>query len=83
MVLLRCLSMCKSLIPAFTWSLGPLAMRPDMIDDAKEMLSTADPAWVVDLSAEAVPGMTIHEMGAARMGKDPKTSVFKQIQPMS
>jgi len=55
-----------------------LAMKDDMINDAKEMLSTANPIWSADVSAPAVPGMTIHEMGTARMGNDPKTSVLNK-----
>ena len=55
-----------------------LAMKYDMINDAKEMLGTAKPAWVADVSAAAVPGMTIHEMGTARMGDDPKVSVLNK-----
>ena len=55
-----------------------LAMKDDMIKDAREMLGTANPAWVADVSAPAIPGMTIHEMGTARMGNDPKTSVLNK-----
>jgi glucoside 3-dehydrogenase (cytochrome c) catalytic subunit len=55
-----------------------LAMKDDMINDAKEMLATANPIWTADVSAPAVPGMTIHEMGTARMGNDPKTSVLNK-----
>jgi len=54
------------------------AMRADMINDAKEMLNTANPVSLVDVSSDSVPGMTIHEMGTARMGNDPKTSVLNK-----
>jgi len=54
------------------------AMKDEMINDAKEMLATGNPIWSVDISAPAVPGMTIHEMGTARMGNDPKTSVLNK-----
>jgi len=55
------------------------AMHDDMINDAKEMLSAGDPEWVVDINDPSVPGMTIHEMGTARMGNDPKTSVLNKF----
>ena len=55
------------------------AMRDDMINDAKEMLSAGDPEWVVGINDPSVPGMTIHEMGTARMGNDPKTSVLNKF----
>jgi len=55
------------------------AMRDDMINDAKEMLSAADPEWVVEINDPSVPGMTIHEMGTARMGNDPKTSLLNKF----
>jgi choline dehydrogenase-like flavoprotein len=55
-----------------------LKMRVDMLNDAKEML---DAAGVKDIHArDANPylGRGIHEMGTARMGKDPKTSVLNK-----
>jgi len=55
------------------------AMRDDMINDAKEMLGAGDPEWVVEINDPSVPGMTIHEMGTARMGSDPKTSVLNKF----
>ena len=54
------------------------AMREDMINDAKEMLATAGPVSISGINDESVPGMTIHEMGTARMGNDPKTSVLNK-----
>jgi len=52
------------------------AMKEDMINSAKEMLSSGGPKWVAEIDGPSVPGNTIHEMGTARMGKDPKTSVL-------
>jgi choline dehydrogenase-like flavoprotein len=51
-------------------------MRKDMANDAVEMLAAAGFRDV--RSADSVPGvgLAIHEMGAARMGRDPKTSVL-------
>jgi choline dehydrogenase-like flavoprotein len=51
-------------------------MRKDMMEDAKEMLEMAGVKEVNSWDAGYAPGMGIHEMGTARMGKDPKTSVL-------
>ena len=50
-------------------------MRKAMIDDAKEMLQAAGLKNVYGFDNGYAMGMGIHEMGTARMGKDPKTSV--------
>ncbi|HEY0060187.1 MAG TPA: GMC family oxidoreductase [Flavisolibacter sp.] len=51
-------------------------MRVDMMADAKEMLEVAGIKDVHTYDNEYFPGMGIHEMGTARMGRDPKTSVL-------
>ena len=51
-------------------------MRKDMMEDAKEMLTIAGVKDVNASDSGYSPGMGIHEMGTARMGKDPKTSVL-------
>ncbi len=51
-------------------------MRKDMMDDAKEMLEIAGGKNVHSWDAGYAVGMGIHEMGTARMGRDPKTSVL-------
>ncbi|MBN8676327.1 MAG: GMC family oxidoreductase [Chitinophagales bacterium] len=51
-------------------------MRIDMMNDAKEMLEAAGVKNVNTYDAGYAPGMGIHEMGTARMGRDPKTSVL-------
>ncbi len=56
-----------------------LKMREDMVNDAAEMLDAAgvkDIQKVNDLTKN--PGIGIHEMGTARMGHDPKTSVLNK-----
>ncbi len=53
-------------------------MRPDMMNDAAEMLEAAGFKNVNTYDAESYPGLGIHEMGSARMGKDPKTSVLNK-----
>lgn len=51
-------------------------MRKDMMEDAKEMLEAAGVKDVRTFDAGYQVGMGIHEMGTARMGRDPKTSVL-------
>lgn len=51
-------------------------MRVDMMEDAREMLETAGLKNVQVVNGESFPGTAIHEMGTARMGRDPKTSVL-------
>ena len=51
-------------------------MRKDMIADMAEMLEHAGAKMVKTFDAGSFPGMAIHEMGTARMGRDPKTSVL-------
>ncbi|HVG41205.1 MAG TPA: GMC family oxidoreductase [Chitinophagaceae bacterium] len=53
-----------------------LKMRTDMMEDAKEMLEVAGVKNVNTFDNKYYPGMGIHEMGTARMGRDPKTSVL-------
>ena len=51
-------------------------MRKDMIQDAVDMLEAAGVKNVHGSDWGYAPGMGIHEMGTARMGRDPKTSVL-------
>lgn len=51
-------------------------MRIDMAASAKEMLEVAGMKDVKTYDNEYALGMGIHEMGTARMGRDPKTSVL-------
>lgn len=53
-------------------------MRIDMMNDAKEMLEAAGVKHVQTFTSEGVLGRGIHEMGTARMGRDPKTSVLNE-----
>ena len=53
-----------------------LAMRKDMLESAKEMLEAVGLKNVGGYDEMPPPGHCIHEMGTARMGKDPKTSVL-------
>jgi choline dehydrogenase-like flavoprotein len=51
-------------------------MRRDMMNDMAEMLEAAGVTDVRVFDNGYYPGMGIHEMGTARMGRDPKTSVL-------
>ena len=65
-----------------TWGPNELAMRKDAVAQAAAMLEAAgcrgitthDDHKAGEYGAE--PGLCIHEMGTARMGRDPKTSVL-------
>jgi choline dehydrogenase-like flavoprotein len=55
-------------------------MCQDMAATAQEMFETAG-FEIIDVSREALPeGWSIHELGTARMGSDPRTSVLNQFQ---
>jgi choline dehydrogenase-like flavoprotein len=57
-----------------------LAMMKDMAVTAAEMLEAAGAVGVRSfVQPNAVPGWGIHEVGIARMGEDPKTSVLTQF----
>lgn len=53
-------------------------MRKDILNDAIEMLTNAGVKDVQGHEGDGTPGRGIHEMGTARMGKDPKTSVLNK-----
>ena len=53
-------------------------MRKDMLNDAKEMLEAMGAKDVSGRDGDGTPGRGIHEMGTARMGEDPKTSVLNK-----
>jgi choline dehydrogenase-like flavoprotein len=57
-------------------------MHADMIETAKEMLERAGYQNISDGSKMSFPGNANHEMGTARMGKDPKTSVLNGFNQM-
>ena len=59
-----------------------LALNRRIKEDAVEMLEKAGLKDIVGFDKEHEPGYGIHEMGTARMGRDPKTSVlnaFNQV----
>ncbi len=65
-----------------TWGENELAMRRDIAEQAAEMLEAAGCTDIRPFDqyrpgeTGAEPGLCIHEMGTARMGRDPKTSVL-------
>ena len=59
-----------------------MKMRVDMKNSAAEMLEAAGIKNVSTYDTMPAPGFCIHEMGTARMGKDPKTSVLNKWNQM-
>lgn len=55
-----------------------LNMRKDMSNDAAEMLEAAGFKDISPYDHKIGLGLGIHEMGTARMGRDPKTSVLNK-----
>ncbi len=58
------------------WGENELALRKDMPVAAAEMLAAAGAHYIEPFIGNDPPGFSIHEMGTARMGRDPKTSVL-------
>lgn len=60
------------------WKENERKMRIDMKNDAMEMLEAAGVKNVKGFDGDGTMGRGIHEMGTARMGLDPKTSVLNK-----
>ena len=60
------------------WKENERKMRRDMQNDAVEMLEAAGVKNVKGWEGDGTIGRGIHEMGTARMGHDPKTSVLNK-----
>jgi choline dehydrogenase-like flavoprotein len=58
------------------WRENELALRKDMSITAAEMLAAAGARDIEPFMDDDPPGFSIHEMGTARMGRDPKVSVL-------
>lgn len=69
-------------IPTLTihcaWGENELAMHKDIAVQAAEMLAAAGAKNILVTDQISSPGLGIHEMGTARMGRDPKTSVLNE-----
>lgn len=61
-----------------TFRNNEIKMKEDITEQAVAMLKAAGFKDVVGKNPESTPGIAIHEMGAARMGHDPKTSVLNK-----
>jgi choline dehydrogenase-like flavoprotein len=55
-----------------------LAMLKDILSSGAEMLEKAGFKNVYSSDTKQAPGLDIHEMGGARMGNDPKTSILNR-----
>lgn len=58
------------------WRDNERAMLRDMSIAAAEMLAASGAKDIMPYVEDNAPGLTIHEMGTARMGRDPRTSVL-------
>ena len=66
---------------SMAWGDNEKKMIPDMAVSAAEMLEASGAKNVQPYHfLDRVPGYGIHEVGVARMGDDPKTSVLNQYQ---
>lgn len=64
-----------------SWGENERAIVSDMAESAAEMMEAAGATRIRPFSVpDRVPGWAIHEVGVARMGKNPKTSVLNQFQ---
>jgi len=59
-----------------------IALRVDGVTCAEEMLEAAGCKNINSYNEATAVGQAIHEMGTARMGKDPKTSVLNKWNQM-
>jgi choline dehydrogenase-like flavoprotein len=60
------------------WRQNEMALFKDAQITAAEMLEAAGAKDITVRATPSAPGEGIHEMGSARMGRDPKTSVLNQ-----
>lgn len=58
------------------WSENERAIREDVKTQSAEMLQAAGCTQVETYDNDGPPGFSVHEMGTARMGRDPRTSVL-------
>ena len=69
-------------IPTLTincaWGENEKTMSKDIAMQAADMLAAAGAKEIYMYQEMSSPGLGIHEMGTARMGRDPKTSVLNE-----
>jgi choline dehydrogenase-like flavoprotein len=63
----------------FNWGDNEKAMWKDAENTAAEMLENAGFENVAPFNYKKIAGISVHEMGTARMGKDPSTSVLNRF----
>ncbi|HEX9892905.1 MAG TPA: GMC family oxidoreductase [Gemmatimonadales bacterium] len=61
-----------------TWGPNELAMAEDMQVTCAEILEAAGGIGIRTFNDHSTPGLCIHEMGTARMGRDQRTSVLNR-----
>jgi choline dehydrogenase-like flavoprotein len=66
----------------FTFGDNERVMRRDMRASAVEMLEAAGFTRIRSFEAKPIGGDCMHEMGTARMGSDPRTSVLNRFNQM-
>ncbi|GAB3933739.1 GMC oxidoreductase [Larkinella terrae] len=66
----------------FEYRENEINMRKDIKESAGEMLTQAGFRNVQQFYYDLTPGSAVHEMGTARMGHDPKTSVLNGFNQM-
>lgn len=66
----------------FQFGKNELEMRKDAIENAKLMLEISGFDHIQTFDYSPAGGTTVHEMGTARMGNDPKTSVLNKFNQM-
>jgi choline dehydrogenase-like flavoprotein len=63
-----------------TWGENEKAMIPDMAIAATQMMEAAGARNIQPFAVlDRIPGYGVHEMGTARMGRDPKSSFLNQF----
>ncbi|WP_375446057.1 GMC oxidoreductase [uncultured Fibrella sp.] len=65
-----------------SWGDNEDRMTKDAVEQAKQMLEAAGLKVLSAGDNHQAPGLAIHEMGTARMGRDPKTSVLNKWNQM-
>ncbi|AOW20466.1 GMC oxidoreductase [Urechidicola croceus] len=67
------------LIVSCEWQENDVKMTKDYVEQSIEMFEKAGFTDITARDTEALPGSDIHEMGGARMGHDPKTSILNKF----
>jgi choline dehydrogenase-like flavoprotein len=70
----------RILLNSLTYRDNERKMVEDMANTAEEMLRAVGAQFVGKQAEISTPGLAIHEVGTARMGNDPKTSVVNRWQ---